>query len=118
MIALTENLCHHSRQTEWSLLCTATLGLVLDDRNEDDLIKMDHSSIVSATRRKASHEAPRSNVQACSKPARELTRGDKREVTALGRKLIVPQYPNSTNKGWARGFFVLLPKDLVKKARS
>jgi len=87
MVALTEILCHHSRQTEWSLLCTATLRLVLNDRNQDDLIKMDQGSIVSATKRKASPEASRSNVQACSKPARELTRSDKREITALDKKV-------------------------------
>jgi hypothetical protein len=79
---------------------------------------MDQVSIVSATKRKASHEARRSNVQAHGDPARELMRGDKREITALDRKLVVPLFPNSAELRWGRGFFASLSQDLAKKTRS
>ena len=85
------------------VLCTTTSKFVLDDRERDDLM-MDQDSIFTATKRKASYEATRSNVQARSEPARELTRSNKRALTALDRKLVVPQSPNSAIS-WGWGFF-------------
>ena len=94
-------------------LCTAE-KLVLNDRiNRDDLIMMGQVSISPATRRKASDEAGRLNVQARSKPARELTRSDKRVLTALDTNQSC-RSPHSA-KRWGRGFFVCVTKDLAKK---
>ena len=68
------------------VLRTTESEVVLDDRKRDDLPTMDQGSISYATRRKAFQEAMRSNVQARSEPAHKLTRGNKREITALDKK--------------------------------
>src|SRR5919197_2321623 len=89
------------------VLCTTKPEFVLDDRiKRDDLIWRYQVSIFTATKRKASNEATRSNVQARSELALELTRGDKRALTALDRKLIVPQSPTQRARQAGVGGFL------------
>jgi hypothetical protein len=107
------------RTTQNGRMTRTTLRLVLDDRSNEDDLKMDQCSIAERPGQSFQGEAaPSPNVQARSKPARELTRSDKRAVTALDRKLVVPYSPNSAKLCWGRGFFVSLPKTLAKKTRS
>ena len=97
-------------------LCTTTPEFVQDDRiKRDDPIRMDQGSIFTATRRKASYEGRRSNVQARSESARKLTRSNKREVTALDRKPVVPWSPNSAEKAGVGVILFSKPKTLLKK---
>jgi hypothetical protein len=76
---------------------------------------MDQGSISIATKRQAFYEARRSNVQARSESARKLTRSDKREVTALDRKPVVPWSSTQQIKAGVGGILFSKPKILLKK---
>ena len=72
------------------VICT-TLRFVLDDRKKETIeYGWTNGSIFLATRRVISDEATRLNVQVRSLPARKLTHSNKRAVTALERKRVVP----------------------------
>ena len=77
--------------TQNGRITRTTLSLVLDDRSNEDDLKMGQCSIAERPGQRFLCEATTSpNLQARSQSAHELTRGDKRAVPALDRKLVVP----------------------------